>query len=123
MTDPVAANNAATDTDSLTPQADLALAIADDPDPVAPGAPLVYTLHASNLGPSRSPGMTLTSVPDASLVDFVSSVPGPPICTYAAGTLLGAIPAGMLAAPERHHELSYSWAEAEKFWVAVAFAR
>ena len=76
MTDPVAANNAATDTDQLTPQADLALTNSDAPDPVAPGAPLVYTLQASNAGPSRSPGMTLTSSPDPSLVDFVSSTPG-----------------------------------------------
>jgi uncharacterized repeat protein (TIGR01451 family) len=87
VTDPVAANNAATDTDQLTPQADLGLTISDTPDPVAPGAPLVYTLQASNAGPSRSPGMTLTSAPDPSLVDFVSSTPGAPTCTYAAGTL------------------------------------
>jgi uncharacterized repeat protein (TIGR01451 family) len=98
--DPVASNNAATDTDQLTPQADLAFAISDTPDPVAPGAPLVYTLQASNLGPSRSPGMTLTSVPDATLVDFVSSTPGAPTCTYATGTLtcnLGALDPGEAA--------------------------
>ena len=97
VTDPVAANNAATDTDQLTPQADLALTISDAPDPVAPGAPLVYTLQASNAGPSRSPGMTLTSAPDPSLVDFVSSTPGAPTCTYAPGTLtcsLGALDPG-----------------------------
>jgi hypothetical protein len=94
VTDPVAANNTATDMDQLTPQADLALALTDAPDPVAPGAPLAYLLRASNLGPSRSPGMTLTSVPDASQVDFVSSTPGPPTCTYATGALtcsLGAL--------------------------------
>ena len=105
MIDPVAANNAATDTDALTPQADLALAIADSPDPVAPGAPLVYALQASNLGPSRSPGLTLTSVLDPSLVDFVSSTPGAPACNYAAGTLtcgVGALDAGAAEAVTLH---------------------
>jgi uncharacterized repeat protein (TIGR01451 family) len=91
VTDPVTSNNAATDTDSLTPQADLAIAISDTPDPVAPGAPLVYTLQAANLGPSRSPGMTLTSVVDAAAVEFVSSTPGAPTCAYATGTLTCAL--------------------------------
>jgi len=95
--DPSLVNNAASDTDTLTPQADLALTISDAPDPVAPGAPLVYTLAVANVGPSRSPGMTLTSIPDASLVDFVASTPGAPTCAYAAGALtcgLGALDPG-----------------------------
>ena len=86
VADPATANNAATDTDSLTPRADLAVALSGAPDPVAPGAPLVYTLRATNLGPSRSPGMTLSSATDPAL-DFVWSLPGGPTCTFAAGTL------------------------------------
>jgi uncharacterized repeat protein (TIGR01451 family) len=97
VTDPVATNNAATDTDQLTPRADLALSLSDTPDPVAPGAPLLYTLQASNLGPSRSPGMTVSSAQDPNVVDFVSSTPGAPTCTYATGSLtcsLGALDPG-----------------------------
>jgi uncharacterized repeat protein (TIGR01451 family) len=97
VTDPALANNSATDTDPLDPRADLVLAVSDVPDPVAPGAPLVYTLGITNVGPSRSPGMTLTSIPDPALVDFVASTPGAPNCTYALNALtcdLGAVDPG-----------------------------
>ena len=93
VTDPSAANNAATDTDTLTPLADLALTLSDVPDPVAPGGPLTYVVQVTSQGPSASPGMTVThTLPGA--VSFVSSTPGAPACAHAAGVVactLGAL--------------------------------
>ena len=83
VTDPSAANNAATDTDTLMPQADLSLAKSDSPDPVAPGGALVYTIRVTNNGPSTSPGMTVTDTLPAQ-VGFVSASAG---CAHAAGTV------------------------------------
>jgi len=70
--DPVPVNNAATDTDTLTPLADLSLAKSDTPDPVAPGGTLTYSIEVTNLGPSTSQGMTVTDVLPAPLA-FVSA--------------------------------------------------
>jgi uncharacterized repeat protein (TIGR01451 family) len=83
LTDPSAANNAATDTDMLTPQADLSLRKSDSPDPVAPGAGLTYTIEVTNNGPSTSPAMTVTDTLPAQ-VGFGSASPG---CTHTAGTV------------------------------------
>jgi uncharacterized repeat protein (TIGR01451 family) len=91
--DPIGANDAATDTDALVPSADLGISIADAPDPVAAGASLRYTLSASNLGPSASAPATLASTLPSS-VTFVSATPG---CAHAAGVVtcaLGALDAG-----------------------------
>jgi uncharacterized repeat protein (TIGR01451 family) len=85
-TDPSAGNNSATDTDALTPQADLALALLDAPDPVLPGGQLTYTLQVTNDGPSASPGMTVTHTLPAE-VSFVSSTPGEPACVHAGGVV------------------------------------
>jgi uncharacterized repeat protein (TIGR01451 family) len=84
--DPAAANNSATDTNTLTPLADLGIAIADSPDPVGQGALLTYTLQATNLGPSTSPSMTITDTLPAQ-VTFVSSTPGFPTCMHVAGVV------------------------------------
>ncbi len=81
--DPVPVNNAATDTDTLTPLADLSLAKSDTPDPVGPGATLTYTIDVSNLGPSTSPGAVVTDVLPLD-VAFVSASAG---CVNAAGTV------------------------------------
>ncbi|HET9316806.1 MAG TPA: DUF11 domain-containing protein, partial [Vicinamibacteria bacterium] len=83
VTDPNAANDAATDTDTLTPQADLALALSDAPDPVVPGANLTYTVRVTNIGPSASPSMTVTQTLPGQ-VAFASASAG---CTHAAGTV------------------------------------
>jgi uncharacterized repeat protein (TIGR01451 family) len=90
-TDPDPANNAATDTDTLTPEADLELVKSDAPDPVAPGGTLLYTIQLTNLGPSASSGMTLTDALPPE-VSFVSSTPGPPTCTETGGTLTCSLP-------------------------------
>jgi uncharacterized repeat protein (TIGR01451 family) len=80
------ANNSATDTDTLTPQADLSVTTSDAPDPVSPNSPLTYTVQVSNNGPSASTGMTLVdTLPPG--VTFVSSVPGSPTCMPAGPNL------------------------------------
>jgi uncharacterized repeat protein (TIGR01451 family) len=90
VTDPSPGNNAATDTDALTPEADLSLAKSDSPDPVGSGAPLVYTIQVTNLGPSVSSGMTVTDTLPPQ-VSFVSTTPGSPTCTFASGTVTCAL--------------------------------
>jgi uncharacterized repeat protein (TIGR01451 family) len=84
--DPDPANNAATDTDMLTPKADLAVSLTDSPDPVGQGHPVTYVATVSNAGPSLSSGSTLalTLPPEAT---FVSSVPGAPVCVLAGGVV------------------------------------
>jgi uncharacterized repeat protein (TIGR01451 family) len=87
VTDPSIANNAATDTDTLTPQADLSLTIGDSPDPVAPGAVLTYTIRITNVGPSTSPSMTVTDTLSGQ-VAFGSASAG---CTHLSGTVTCAL--------------------------------
>jgi uncharacterized repeat protein (TIGR01451 family) len=87
VTDPSAVNNAAADTDTLTPQADLSLSLGDAPDPAAPGGTLTYTIQVTNNGPSTSPGMTVTD-PVPAQTGFVSASPG---CTQAASTVTCAL--------------------------------
>ncbi|MET0556078.1 MAG: DUF11 domain-containing protein [Vicinamibacteria bacterium] len=84
--DPVASNNAATDTDVLSARADLALTLADAPDPVGPGGLLTYTVRVTNDGPSVSPGMTVSHTLPAA-VTFVSATPGSPACAHAGGVV------------------------------------
>ena len=96
VTDPNPANNSATDTDTLTPETDLAITKTDSADPVNPGDPLSYSLAVINDGPSDATGVTITDTLPAG-VTFVSSVPGPPTCSFTGGTVscgLGAMVAG-----------------------------
>jgi len=55
-TDPNLANNTATDTDTLVPSADLAITKTDGTVNAVPGGSVVYTITASNNGPSNAPG-------------------------------------------------------------------
>jgi uncharacterized repeat protein (TIGR01451 family) len=84
--DPLSANNAGTDTNTLTPLTDLGVALGDSPDPVAQGASLVYSIQTTNLGPSTSPSMTVTHTLPAQST-FVSSNPGIPTCMHVAGVV------------------------------------
>ena len=84
VTDPVLADNTATDTDTLTPRADLAVTKSDSADPVLSREPLTYTVQVTNLGPSVSPSMTLTD-PLPSTLGFESV--GPSACAFAGGTV------------------------------------
>ena len=67
VSDPVPANNSATDTDTLTPQADLAITKTDGVTNVTPGGSTTYTITASNVGPSNAPGATVADTFPAAL--------------------------------------------------------
>jgi uncharacterized repeat protein (TIGR01451 family) len=75
-TDPSLANNTATQQTTISPpapgSADLSIAIADAPDPVDIGAPLVYTLSVTNAGPDPADGVrVISSLPPGAV--FVSA--------------------------------------------------
>lgn len=57
--DPTPANNSATDTNSLTPQADLGITKTDGLTSVNAGSNTTYTIVASNAGPSTVTGATV----------------------------------------------------------------
>jgi uncharacterized repeat protein (TIGR01451 family) len=61
------ANNSATDTDSLTPQADLAITKTDGVTTATAGGSVTYTITASNAGPSNATGATVADTFPASL--------------------------------------------------------
>jgi uncharacterized repeat protein (TIGR01451 family) len=65
--DPNAANNSATDTDTLAPQADLAITKTDGVTSATPGNSVTYTITASNAGPSNAPGSSVADTFPASL--------------------------------------------------------
>ena len=67
VTDPDPGNNSATDTDTLTPQADLSITKTDGVSIVTPGGTVTYTITASNAGPSNAPGATVADTLPASL--------------------------------------------------------
>ncbi|ANB19547.1 proprotein convertase P-domain-containing protein [Dokdonella koreensis] len=67
VADPNPANNSATDTDTLTPQADLAITKTDGVTSVIQGGSTTYTITASNAGPSNASGATVTDTFPASL--------------------------------------------------------
>ncbi len=65
--DPNAANNSATDTDTLAPQADLAITKTDGVTTANAGGSVTYTITASNAGPSNATGATVADTFPASL--------------------------------------------------------
>ena len=67
VADPNTANNTATDTDTLTPQADLAITKTDGATSAIPGTPVTYTITASNAGPSDAPSSTVADTLPATL--------------------------------------------------------
>lgn len=52
--DPIASNNASTDTDTITPTVDLRVAKSDGQSVAVPGAPITYLFVVGNLGPSTA---------------------------------------------------------------------
>src|SRR6185295_6897155 len=65
--DPNAANNSATDTDTLTPSANLGITNTDGVTTATAGGSVSYTITASNAGPSNAPGSTVADTFPASL--------------------------------------------------------
>jgi uncharacterized repeat protein (TIGR01451 family) len=90
-TDLVAGNNAATDTDNVTPVADVALTKVSSGSRVA-GQAITYTLTATNAGPSLASAVTIADTLPASILTPTWT------CTPASGTgnvsALASIPVG-----------------------------
>ena len=72
------------DTEVVTPQADLTVQQSDDPDPVAGGGALTYSVDVFNFGPLDATGFTLTDTLPAG-VTFVSATPDQGSCAESAG--------------------------------------
>jgi len=82
VSDPTGGNNSATDTDTLTPEADLSLVKSDGKDSVVPGTNTTYTISVTNNGPSTISGAQVSDVLPAGTT-FVSATNG---ATYDPGT-------------------------------------
>ncbi len=95
-TNPV--NNSSSDTDSLTPQADLAITKTDGVTTATAGGSVTYTITASNAGPSNATGATVADTFPASLTCTWTCVgAGGGTCTAAgSGNINGTVnlPAG-----------------------------
>src|SRR5205085_63086 len=59
-TDPTPGNDSATDTDTLTPQADLSVSKTDGKTSAVPGTSDTYTITVTNNGPSTLSSLTVT---------------------------------------------------------------
>ena len=75
VTPPGGTPTGATDTDSLTPQADLSVTKTDGKTSAVPGTPVTYTLVVSNAGPSTVSSLTLTDAVPAALLNPVFGTP------------------------------------------------
>ncbi|MEW5871074.1 MAG: Ig-like domain-containing protein [Chloroflexota bacterium] len=81
---------------TIDTRADLALSKSADPQSLLPGNTVVFTLQASNLGPSAASGLALSDLLPAGL-SFAAASPG---CLEAGGTVtcdLGGLPEGASA--------------------------
>jgi len=67
VTDPNLSNNSATDTTTLTPEADLTITKTDGVTTAVPGTGTVYTIVAGNVGPSDAFGATVADTFPAAL--------------------------------------------------------
>ncbi|MCB1630117.1 MAG: DUF11 domain-containing protein, partial [Xanthomonadales bacterium] len=88
--DPNPGNNSATDSDTLTPQADVSITKTDGVATVVAGGSTTYTITASNAGPSNAPGSTVADTFPASLTCTWTCVgAGGGLCTAAgAGNII-----------------------------------
>src|SRR5439155_373282 len=93
VTDTNPGNNSSTDTDQLTPEADLAIVKDDGTTTVVPGTNDTYTVTVTNSGPSTVTGATVSDVLPAGTT-FVSATNG---ATYDAGTNTVSFTTGTLA--------------------------
>ena len=67
VTDSNPGNNSSTDTDTLTPSANLAIAKTDGVSSANAGGTVTYTITATNLGPSNAPGATVSDTLPAAI--------------------------------------------------------
>ncbi len=87
--DDVTGDNSASATTQITTSADVALTKTVSPNPVAAGAPVTYTLRASNNGPSTANAVTITDPLPLGL-NYTSSTPAG-VCTNNNGVLTCAV--------------------------------
>jgi uncharacterized repeat protein (TIGR01451 family) len=93
--DPVLANNTASETTAVAPQADLAVSQRDSPDPVRPGAPLTYTLAVTNAGPDPAIAVVLTdTLPLSAVLETAAPSQGSCIGAVIVTCNLGSIASG-----------------------------
>ena len=84
-TDPNTANNSSTDTDTLTPQADLSITKTDGTGTATPGQSTTYTIVVSNSGPSVAIGTSVTdNLPSAVTSDNWTATPSGGATGYSA---------------------------------------
>jgi uncharacterized repeat protein (TIGR01451 family) len=81
VTDPTPGNNSATDSDTLSPQADLSVTKVDTPDPVVAGHNITYTITVTNAGPSSAASVSLSDTLPAGMTFVSLSSPGGWSCT------------------------------------------
>lgn len=93
VTDPSPANNSATDTDSLTPQADFGITKTDGQLVATPGAPITYTIQVTHGGPSNAPAATVTDTFPATITGVSWT------CSASAGSSCPPIGSGNINAP------------------------
>jgi len=82
-TDPTLGNNSASDSDTLTPQADLSVTVSDGKTTVMPGTSDTYTITVTNNGPSTVSSLTLTDAIPAALLNPIFT---PSVGAYNVGT-------------------------------------
>ena len=89
--DPNASNNSATDTDTLTPSANVGITKSDGAASEIPGTSVTYTIVAANAGPSAAPSVTIADTFVASLTGCSTTCLGAGGGTCTAGPVSGDI--------------------------------
>ncbi len=80
--DPNTEDNEATDANQLTPTLDLGIEKSDGAFSIAPGRPVVYTITATNHGPSSDPGVSIVDTPPEAMRNPMWTCNG---CTVTSG--------------------------------------
>ncbi len=88
VTDPAAGNDSATDTTTLTPEADISVVKTDGQATAAPGDATSYTITVSNAGPSCDPSVSVADTFPATLtgVTWTCAGAGGASCGSASGS-------------------------------------
>lgn len=89
VTDPTPGDNTATDSDTLTPTADVSITKTDGSLTATPGAPVTYTIVVANAGPSAAPTVGVLDVFAASLSSCATTCVGAGGGSCTAGPVVG----------------------------------